>query len=73
MLLAGTLGFRRFQAKVIMSFMYGYDLKENDDIIQAPVQLSQIIGRFFYPEAALVNFLPSRKNPYFVITTRKPG
>jgi len=47
-----------FQAKVIMSYVYGYDLKENDDIIQAPVQLSQIIGRFFYPEAALVNFLP---------------
>jgi hypothetical protein len=51
-----------FQAKVIMSFTYGYDLKENDDIIQAPVQLSQIIGRFFYPEAALVNFLPSLRH-----------
>ena len=68
-----TLSFRRFQAKVIMSFMYGYDLKENDDIIQAPVQLSQIIGRFFYPEAALVNFLPSRKNTCFVVTTKKTG
>ncbi|KAI9441772.1 cytochrome P450 [Lactarius indigo] len=51
-----------FQAKVIMSFVYGYDLKENDDIIEGPVQLSQVIGRFFYPEAALVNFLPSLRH-----------
>ncbi|KAI9431005.1 cytochrome P450 [Lactarius psammicola] len=45
-----------------MSYVYGYDLKENDDIIEAPVQLSQVIGRFFYPEAALVNFLPSLRH-----------
>ena len=56
-----------------MSFMYGYDLKENDHIIEAPVQLSQVIGRFFYPEAALVNFLPSRTNSRLVIIARPMG
>ena len=56
-----------------MSFVYGYDLKENDDIIEAPVQLSHVIGRFFYPEAALVNFLPSCMKPYFVITAWMKG
>ena len=56
-----------------MSFVYGYDLKENDKIIEAPVQLSQVIGRFFYPEAALVNFLPSRMNSHFVITAWEMG
>ena len=68
-----TLRSCRFQAKVIMSYTYGYDLKENDDIIEAPVQLSQIIGRFFYPEAALVNFLPSRTNTNLVIAARPMG
>src|SRR6266702_506306 len=67
-----TVGSRRFQAKLIMSYVYGYDLKENDDIIMAPVQLSQVIGRFFYPEAALVNLFPSRMNPT-LIATRKMG
>ena len=56
-----------------MSFVYGYDLKENDKIIEAPVQLAQVIGRFFYPEAALVNFLPSCMNSHFVITTLEMG
>ncbi|KAI9448700.1 cytochrome P450 [Lactarius psammicola] len=44
-----------------MSYVYGYDLKENDNIIVAPVQLSQVISHFVYPEA-LVNFLPSLRH-----------
>ena len=51
-----------------MSFVYGYELKENDNVLATTEQLSQVVGRFFYPEAALVNFLPSRMNSHFVIT-----
>jgi cytochrome P450 len=47
-----------FQGKIIMSLMYGYDLKENDKIVEAPVQLGKILGRFVLPGSALVNYLP---------------
>jgi hypothetical protein len=43
-----------------MSLVYGYDLKENDDIIVAPVQLSRMLSRLVLPGAALVNHLPFR-------------
>ncbi len=65
------VGSRRFQAKLIMSLMYGYDLKENDEIIVAPMRLGEILGRLVLPGAALVNHLPFRMNPHFVFTLRK--
>ncbi len=54
-----------------MSLVYGYDLKENDKVIVAPVQLGHILARLVLPGAALVNYLPFRMNSYFVITVRK--
>jgi hypothetical protein len=41
-----------------MSLVYGYDLKENDDIIAAPIQVGEIMSRLLLPGAALVNHLP---------------
>jgi hypothetical protein len=42
-----------------MSLTYGYDLKnDDDDMIAVPVQLSEILARFFVPGMALVNSLP---------------
>ncbi|KAH9976345.1 cytochrome P450 [Lactifluus volemus] len=61
-LLATPRDFRRhielFDGRLIMSVTYGYDLKENDDIIAAPVQVVDTISRFALPGAALVNHLP---------------
>ena len=45
-----------------MSLVYGYELKENDKIVEAPVELSNILGRLVLPGAALVNYLPFRMN-----------
>ncbi|KAN0135789.1 Cytochrome P450 [Lactarius tabidus] len=47
-----------FQGKTIMSLVYGHDPKENDKMVEAPVQLANISGRFILPGAALVNYLP---------------
>ena len=47
-----------------MSLMYGYDLREKDNIIEAPVQLSRMLSRLVLPGAALlVNHLPFCMNP----------
>jgi hypothetical protein len=54
-----------------MSLVYGYDLKKNDKIIEAPVQLGHILARLVLPGAALVNTLPFRTNLYFVTDARK--
>jgi hypothetical protein len=57
----------RFQGKVIMSLVYGYDLKANDKMVEAPIQLTNILGRFVLPGAALVIYLPFRMNLHIVI------
>jgi hypothetical protein len=41
-----------------MSLTYGYDLKDNDDIIAAPIQVTKILSELILPGAALVNHLP---------------
>jgi hypothetical protein len=41
-----------------MSLTYGYDLKEYDDMIAAPVQASKIMSQLLLPGAALVNHFP---------------
>ncbi|KAI0299508.1 cytochrome P450 [Russula brevipes] len=46
------------QGKLIMSLTYGYDLKEYDDMIAAPVEASKIMSQLLLPGAALVNHFP---------------
>jgi hypothetical protein len=41
-----------------MSLTYGYDLKEGDDMIAAPVQALEMVVPLLLPGAALVNNLP---------------
>jgi hypothetical protein len=41
-----------------MSLTYGYDLKDDDKILEAPVQVTKILSPLFLPGAALVNHLP---------------
>ena len=61
----------RFQGKIIMSLVYGYDLKEDDQMAEAPVQLTNILTRFVLPGAALVIYLPFRMNLRVVINAGK--
>ena len=51
------------------SHVYGYDLKENDDIVETSVQLGNMVFRLALPGAALVNYLPFRGNP---LDNRRP-
>ncbi|KAH9952753.1 CyP450 monooxygenase [Russula dissimulans] len=46
------------QGKIIMSLVYGYELKENDDILVPAHKTGEIISRVILPGAALVNHLP---------------
>lgn len=42
-----------------MSLTYGYDLKDNNDqIIVAPVQATELVSRLIVPGALLVNHVP---------------
>lgn len=41
-----------------MSLTYGYDLKDEDDMIAAPSQAIEILSRVVLPGGALVNYLP---------------
>ncbi len=41
-----------------MSLTYGYDLKEGDDMIAAPVQAAEMLVPLILPGAAMVNHLP---------------
>ena len=61
----------RYQGKIIMSLMYGYDLNKNDKIVEAPVQLGKVLGRLVLPGAAIVTYLPFRMNFHVVINARK--
>ncbi|KAH9058249.1 cytochrome P450 [Lactarius vividus] len=46
------------QGKIVMHLTYGYDLKENDDMLAPPKRVVEIITQFVSPGAALVNHLP---------------
>ena len=49
-----------------MYLTYGYDLKENDDLMMLPARrTSEIMSKFVLPGAALVNYLPFREVPLF--------
>jgi hypothetical protein len=41
-----------------MSLAYGYDVKDGDKILEAPVQASKIMTPLVVPGAVLVNYLP---------------
>ncbi|KAH9042930.1 cytochrome P450 [Lactarius deliciosus] len=46
------------QAKLVMRLTYGYDLKENDDILVPPKRIGDILKQFILPATPLVNHLP---------------
>ncbi|KAI9441785.1 cytochrome P450 [Lactarius indigo] len=48
----------QLQGKLIMHLAYGYDLKENDDILVPAMRTSEIMSRLSLPGAALVNNFP---------------
>jgi hypothetical protein len=50
-----------------MSLTYGYDLKDNDDLITVPKQANELLSRFILPGAALVNHLPFCKAFYVTL------
>ena len=41
-----------------MSLTYGYDLKDGDKILEAPVQTNELMSPLVLPGATLVNHLP---------------
>jgi hypothetical protein len=41
-----------------MSLTYGYDLKDGDKILEAPVQTNEFLSPLLVPGATLVNHLP---------------
>jgi hypothetical protein len=41
-----------------MSLTYGYNLKDEDDMIAAPIQATEILSRLILPGAVMVNHLP---------------
>lgn len=42
-----------------MSLTYGYELKTNDDeLIEAPVELNKILGQLVLPGAVLISHIP---------------
>lgn len=43
-----------------MHLTYGYELKENDDIVVPAMRTGEIMSQFALPGAALVNHLPFR-------------
>ncbi|KAF8498600.1 cytochrome P450 [Russula emetica] len=58
------------QGKFIMSLTYGYDLKDGDKILEAPVQANELLSPLILPGATLVNHLPILRHipswvPYF--------
>ncbi|KAH9013292.1 cytochrome P450 [Lactarius deliciosus] len=61
-LLATPMAFRKhlhlLQGKIVMRLTYGYDLKENDDMLVPPKRVVEIMTQFVLPGAALANHLP---------------
>jgi hypothetical protein len=41
-----------------MSLTYGYDLKDGDEILEAPTGAAEILSPLLLPGGALVNHLP---------------
>ena len=49
-----------------MSVTYGYDLKDGDKILEAPVQTTELMSPLIIPGGALVNHLPICAVPCFI-------
>jgi len=49
-----------------MSLTYGYDLKDGDKILEAPVQANEILSPLALPGATLVNHLPFCAITHFI-------
>jgi len=49
------------RGKLVMSLVYGYDLREDDDMMTAPSQASKMMAQLLLPGSALVNNLPILK------------
>ena len=41
-----------------MSLTFGYDLKDGDKILEAPVQIGELLSPLMLPGATLVNHVP---------------
>ena len=50
-----------------MSATYGYDLKDGDKLLEAPVQASGILNKLLLPGGALVNDIPICVAFYFIL------
>jgi hypothetical protein len=51
-----------------MSITYGYDPKEGDDMMVAPIRATELITQLLLPGAALVNDFPFCEAIYFILT-----
>jgi len=51
-----------------MSLTYGYDLKEGDDMIAAPLQVNEMLIPYLLPGASMVNHLPFRAVVSIIVT-----
>ncbi|KAI0273088.1 cytochrome P450 [Russula aff. rugulosa BPL654] len=61
---------RLLQGKLIMSIAFGYDLKNDDRMVEAPNQVIEFLKPFPVPGVAIVNYLPFLRGvpswvPYF--------
>ena len=50
-----------------MALTYGYDLKEGDDMIAAPIRVSEIMTRLLLPGATLLNNFPFCAFPFATV------
>jgi hypothetical protein len=41
-----------------MSLTFGYDMKEGDKILEAPIRLSKLLAPLVQPGAAIINHFP---------------
>jgi hypothetical protein len=48
-----------------MSLAYGYDIKDGDKMLQAPIQTIELLAPLVLPGGALVNHLPFSAPCYF--------
>jgi hypothetical protein len=55
-----------------MHLTYGYDLKENDDILMPARRTGEIMSYFSLPGTALVNFLPFRTVSFTLLSLLPP-
>jgi len=49
-----------------MSLTYGYDLKDGDKMLEAPIQTIELVAPLVLPGGALVNHLPFSAPCYFI-------